>query len=77
MSVEKAQRVIEYAKGRCDDMIIAVPFKYPQEPYNDNIYEAHIQDDLTEEIFAERYKGFETLVWFWNYCYYHKGENAE
>lgn len=77
MSVEKAQRVLEYAKSRCKDLIIAVPFKYPQEPYNDNIYEAHIQDDLTEEIFAERYQGFETLVWFWNYCYYHKGENAQ
>ena len=54
-----------------------MPFKYPQEPYNDNIYEAHIQDDLTEEIFAERYQGFETLVWFWNYCYYHKGEELK
>lgn len=77
MGIEKAQQVLEYAKGRCNDMIIAVPFKYPQEPYNDNIYEAHIQDDLTEEIFAERYEGFEPLVWFWNYCYYHKGENAQ
>ena len=76
MSVEKAQKVLKYAYTRCADMIVSVPYKYPQEPYNNNVYEAHIQDDLTDELFNERYKGFDHLVWYWDYCYYHKEAKA-
>ena len=74
MTVENAQKVIDYARGRCRDMIIGVPFQYPQSEIYGNPYERHIQDDLTAEIFDERYPGFEVLIQpLRNYAYYHLG----
>lgn len=72
LSVEDAQSVLKYAKGKCKDLIVAVPFLYPQGELYGNPYERHIQDDLTDEIFNERYKGL-TPIWSdKSYCYYHK-----
>jgi len=61
MSVQNAQKVIEYAKPRCKDMIISVPFQFPQEEMYGNKYEKHIQDDLTSALFDERYPGFRII----------------
>ena len=73
MTVPEAQKVLSYAHDRCTDMIVAVPFLYPQEAVHGNPWQAHKQPDLTAEIFAERYPGFEVLYnTEWNYCYYHK-----
>lgn len=74
LSVDDAKAVLEYAKPRCRDMIVAVPFLYEQGALNGNEYERHIQDDLTPELFKERYPGFETLVDVpeYSYRYYHK-----
>lgn len=73
MTVEKAQAVLEYAKPRCRDMIIAVPWEYEQGEVDGNIWQAHLQDDLTPELFAKRYHGFSVLHDPGNgYCYYHK-----
>lgn len=73
MSVEKAQQVLNYAKTRCKDMIIGVPFLYKQGTLYGNPYERHIQPDLTPEIFDERYKGYRVLCQpTGDYCYYHK-----
>ena len=73
MSVEKAQYALEYAKPRCFDMIVAVPFLYEQGPVDGNEWQRHIQDDLTSELFDERYPGFEPLYidLRYQYCYYH------
>ena len=72
MSVEKAKRVLEYAKPRCNDLIVGVPYQYPQGPMYGNEYERHIQDDLTEDLFCERYKGLRIMIGTWNYGYFHK-----
>lgn len=72
MSVEKAQKVIEYAKPRCKDMVIAVPYLYSQGAIYGNPYEVHIQNDLTPKIFDERYKGFEPIWQNNEYAYYHR-----
>ena len=73
MPVDRAQKAIKYAAKRCKDLIIAVPFQYIQGVVDGNIWQAHIQDDLTPEIFAERYPGYEVLCNPGNaYCYYHK-----
>lgn len=74
MSVADAQACLKYAKQRCDDLIIGVPFLYKQGALYGNEYERHIQDDLTAELFKERYKGFEVLHNCTEaaYCYYHK-----
>lgn len=77
MDVEKAQRVLAYARPRCRDMVVAVPFLYPQDAFGGNPWERHLQPDLTAEIFAARYPGFSVLCdTGLNYCYYHK-ENGE
>ena len=73
LSVKDAQSVLNYAWGRCLDMIIAVPFLYPQGELYGNPHEIHIQDDLTPEIFEQRYPDYEVLFDTGsNYCYYHK-----
>lgn len=73
MTVEKARNVIEYAKYRCRDMIIAVPFMLEQDVQYGNPYEVHIQNDLTPILFDQRYPGFKIIsrpqV---NYAYYVK-----
>lgn len=74
LTVRQAQKVLEYARPRCRDLIIAVPFLYRQGEIYGNPYEKHIQDDLTPELFDERYPGFEVLLRAADdYCYYHKG----
>lgn len=74
LSVDAAKSELEYARDRCRDLIIAVPFRYEQGALYGNPYEVHVQPDLTPENFAERYPGFEVLLRARdNYCYYHKG----
>lgn len=78
LTVEDAQNVLKYAKTRCKDMLIAVPFLYAQGALYGNPYEAHRQPDLTAELFAERYPGFEVLYdTGHNYCYYHKKKRVK
>lgn len=73
MTVEEAQQVIKYAYPRCKDMIVAVPFLYPQEAVDGNPWQAHKQPELTEDLFAERYPSLDILHYAEeNYCYYHK-----
>lgn len=77
LDVPAAQRVLEYAKPRCKDMVVAVPFMYPQGALYGNPYEVHKQPDLTAELFAERYPGLEVLCdTGQNYCFYHKKEGT-
>ena len=71
MNVEDAQKTLAYARERCWDMIVAVPWRYVQGEVDGNPWQAHIQDDLTPEIFAERYPGFEVLWENPDYAYYH------
>lgn len=72
MSVEDAQAVLAYAYNRADEIIVAVPYLYKQAAIYGNIYERHIQDDLTHGIFMQRYPGFEPLYLFDSYGYYRK-----
>lgn len=74
MSVEDAQKMLEYARPRCEDMIIAVPFQYQQGECYGNPWERHIQDDLTLELFYERYPGFESIYLTDNYAYFHRSD---
>lgn len=71
MSVTKAQKVLRYAKVRCSDMIVAVPWCLPQPAIYGNPWELHVQDDLTEELFRQRYKGFEPIWMSSAYAYWH------
>lgn len=71
MTVEQAQKVLDYAKPRSNDILIAVPFLYHQGECRGNPFERHIQDDLTPELFDCRYPGFQQICHpVPNYAYY-------
>ena len=75
MDVPKAQKVLRYAKRHCTDMIIGVPWCLKQPAIYGNPWEVHIQDDLTEELFHQRYKGFDRIIQpLPDYAYFHKAE---
>lgn len=73
MSVEDAQKVLDYAWDRCTDLIVAVPFQWVNRSHYGNPYEVHIQDDLTPENVLERYPKLKPLFIFERYGYYTKG----
>lgn len=72
LEVEDAQKVLEYAKDRCREMIVAVPYCYEQGVEEDNVYEIHKQADLTPENVLERYPMLELLYGNSFYGYYIK-----
>ena len=72
MTVEKAQQVIDYALQHSKCVIVAVPYMFKQGPMRGNKWEEHIQDDLTPEIFDERYPGFKLIYSIPEYAYYVK-----
>lgn len=72
LSVEEAQKVLEYAKNRCKEMIVAVPYMYEQGIEEGNVYEIHKQDDLTDEVVLERYNMLKPLYKNELYGYYIK-----
>lgn len=73
MEVHEAQMALRYAKKKSWDVIVSIPFLYPQEALYGNPYEKHIQDDLTHDLFMDRYPGFEVLHDTGEgYCYYHR-----
>ena len=74
MTVEDAQAVVDYARDRCDNMLIAVPFLYEQGAKNGNPYEIHLQADLTPELFNERFPGFKPIYMSEDYAYYVKAD---
>lgn len=70
MTAEEAQKVLKYAEEHATHVLIAVPWKYKQGAIYGNPYEVHIQDDLTPEIFSQRYPEF-TQIWANSvYAYY-------
>lgn len=71
MTVEQAQKAIGYAKEHSGEILVAVPFLYRQGPMYGNQWEAHVQEDLTPEVFNERYPGFKLIYRpMPNYAYY-------
>ena len=76
MSVQSAQSALAYAKQHCRDLIVAVPFLYEQDEVDGNKWQRHIQDDLTADLFNERYPGMAELYRTDDYCYYHLQEGG-
>ena len=72
MEIATAQEVLKTAESRCRDMIVGVPYLYPQDAIYGNPYEEHLQPDLTPGIFAERYPRLELIYGDRHYGYYHK-----
>ena len=77
LETNEAQEALKYAYTRCKEMIVAVPYLNPQGIEEDNIYEIHKQDDLTDEIMKERYPYLKNVFKTDYYGYYIKEENYE
>jgi len=77
LEVNEAQEVLKYALNRCKEMIVAVPYLNPQGIEENNAYEIHKQDDLTDEIMKERYPYLKNVFKNDKYGYYIKEENYE
>lgn len=75
LEVNNAKKVLEYALGRCKEVIVAVPYLYEQGECYNNIYETHLQPDLTPEIMEERYPYLKLLYGNDRYGYYIKKES--
>ena len=74
MSVEDAQKVLDYAWDRCRDLIVAVPYEWVNRSHYGNPWEVHIQDDLTPVNVLERYPRLKPLFVYERYGYYTKGD---
>ena len=77
LDINKAHEVLKYAYTRCKEMIVAVPYLSPQGIEEENIYEIHKQDDLTDEIMKGRYPYLKCVFKTDYYGYYIKEENYE
>lgn len=74
LDVKSAKKVLKYAYNRCKEMIVAVPYLSPQGIEEENIYEIHKQDDLTDQIMKERYPYLKNVFMNGKYGYYIKEE---
>ena len=62
MIVEHAHKILTQVTKNNSTAIIQVPYLYEQGVCNDNVYEEHLQPDLTDEVFMERYSIFAPML---------------
>lgn len=62
LTVDEAKEVLNKLYYKCEELFVIIPYEYPQDEYDNNEYQVHKQEDLTHEIFMERYPDFELLI---------------
>lgn len=62
MGWEYARIMLDAAQAAGCAQLVVVPFRYIQGEAQGNPHERHVQDDLTNELFLERYPGFACVV---------------
>lgn len=62
LTVEQSRELIDRIYNKCKQLIIIIPYEYPQDEYDGNEYQIHKQEDLTDEIFKQRYPEFDLMV---------------
>jgi hypothetical protein len=70
LDIKSSQKLLKQIYTSNKKCLVAVPYNYPQGPHEDNIYETHLQPDLTHEIFLERYSSMKELFRNDKYGYY-------
>jgi hypothetical protein len=70
ISVEKAELLINNLYNMSINMLVAVPYQMEQGIHEDNIYETHLQPDLTPKVIEERYPELQLLYSNEYYGYY-------
>jgi hypothetical protein len=66
----EAKSLLEKIQSKGIKMMVAVPYLFEQGEYLNNIYETHLQPDLTEEIFLERYPMLHLIFGDGHYGYF-------
>lgn len=70
LDVETAQHLIEKIEQSNQIVIVAVPYLFTQEEVFGNVYEVHLQDNLTHKIMGERYPSLKLIYGNQVYGYY-------
>lgn len=70
LTYEEASQLIENIHNSNKYMMIAVPYLFKQNEEYGNIHEIHKQEDLTKELFLERYPCMKYLFGDNNYGYF-------
>jgi hypothetical protein len=73
MTVEAAQLFLSRCEAAHAAVLVLVPFLYEQDACWDNEHERHLQPDLTDAVFNERYPGFTALRVNGEFGLYFKG----
>lgn len=55
LTLEDAQCVLEQLYDHVAEIIVVVPYEYPQDEEDDNVHQRHLQDDLTVESMTRDY----------------------
>lgn len=66
----KAQELVDKINSQGKKCLIAVPYMYPQGEHDGNVFETHLQPDLTHDVFMERYPSMRCLFRNDKYGYY-------
>lgn len=59
---EDAQHVLARVAEVGADVVVIVPFMYPQDEEDGNVYQRHLQDDLTPELMATEYPSLRLIA---------------
>jgi hypothetical protein len=70
MSIPDAQYVLNRINQNNQKCLIAVPYLFEQGESEGNVYETHLQPDLTHEVFMNRYANMKTIYRNEHYGYY-------
>jgi hypothetical protein len=70
LSVDEGQWILSFLRLKRKKFLIAVPYQMEQGEHEGNMYETHLQPDLTPEIMEERYPELELLYGNNFYGYY-------
>lgn len=70
LSLKDAQKLIDDICEKNIKVIVAVPYNYEQGEWEGNIYETHLQPDLTTENMKDKYPNLSILFNYPHYGYY-------
>ena len=70
MKVVEARNFLDKIESMDKICLVGVPYNFPQEPEFGNEYEKHLQPDLTEDLFLERYPNMTLLFGNHEYGYF-------
>tara|TARA_R110001592_G_scaffold59740_2_gene181344 strand:+ start:2933 stop:3439 length:507 start_codon:yes stop_codon:yes gene_type:complete len=70
LSINDATHLINNISEQQKKCLVAVPYEMEQGEYKGNVYETHLQADLTPEIMLDRYPNLKLLIGNERYGYY-------